>query len=217
MKKILIVPAFIAAFAAPCAAEFKDPGAAKAALSSASEDERLAAITYLGSLRTSDAYETMARHFGEEPAAYLRSQTVERMDVNVSSWAFKCVLDAAGDENKVVRQVAASRIARKAGDPRADQRIAALSADSSESVRIAIVRALSLNVSTSAVTAMGRVLADRKGSLTSRRMAADMLSKMNRPDADAELMKHLSDADPKIKATAQSRRPSKAKPVVKKK
>jgi HEAT repeat protein len=217
MKKYLLI-AVLFAVAAPCAAQFKDVKAAKTALSSAKAKDRLDAIGYLGSLRSEDGYGTLAQHFQTEGDAYLRVQIVEALNVSGSSWAYKCLVQASSDGNKVVRRSAAAALAGRAGEAGADARIMALASDPEESVRLALVRGLAVRQSTSAVSAIGAVLADRKGTLRSRQTAAETLARLKTPAGDAELLKHLSDSDPKIKAAAMSRRPgSKAKPAAKKK
>jgi len=217
MKKILIVPAFIAAFAAPCAAELKDSGAALEALNSDSAKDRLEAIYYLGGQRNAVAYEALAGQFKAEKDAYLRTQIVEALDVKGSSWAFSCAIAASEDSNKAVRQAASSALARRAGDPAADARLKTLAGDPAEEVRLAVVSSMAVEPSTTSASIIGAVLADRKGTLKARQAAAEALAGMKIPAGDTELLKHVSDADPKIKAAAQSRRPAKAKKAVKKK
>lgn len=217
MKKLLIIPAFIAAFAVPGAAELKDAGAARSALRSDKAKDRLEAIYYLGAQRNAEAYEALAGQFKAEKDAYLRTQIVEALDVKGSSWAFSCAVAAAEDSNKAVRQAASAALARRAGDPAADARLKALAGDSAEEVRLAVVSSMAVEPSTTSASIIGAVLADRKGTLKARRAAAEALAGMKTPAGDTELLKHVSDADPKIKAAAQSRRPSKAKQAVKKK
>lgn len=208
MRELLLAAVFFAV-AAPCAAQFKDAAAAKTALSSAKAKDRLDAISYFGSLRSEEGYKALAAHFPEEKDAYLRVQMVGALNVQSSTWAYNCVAAASDDSNKGVRQAAASALAPKVGDPYVAEKLKTLSLDPAESVRLSVVNALAVNPSTVSVAIIGGALADRKGSLRSRRAAAGALSKMNTPAADSELMKHLSDADPQIKAAAQSRRPSK--------
>lgn len=217
MKRSLLVSLLLAgAFALPCAAALKDAPAAVAALKSDVPKARLEAIYFLGAQRSQEAYAALAAHFPSEKDAYLRVQIVEALNVQGSTWAYACAATAADDANKVVRQAAASALARKAGDQLADRKLRALGADSSDAVSMAVVNALSVNTSTSAAALIGGVLSDPKGALRARRAAAAALSKMKTPAADGELLKHLSDADPEIKAAAASRRPSKAKPTKKK-
>jgi HEAT repeat protein len=216
MKKIFIIPAFIAVFAAPCAAELKDAGAALEALRSDKAKDRLEAIYYLGAQRNGEAYEALAGHFKAEKDAYLRTQIVGSMNVQASTWAYVCAYEAADDKNKAVRQSAASALAPKVGEPAAAQKLGMLAADPAEVVRLSVVNALAVYTSTEAVSVISGALADRKGTLRARRAAAKALSGMKTPAADAELLKHLSDPDPEIKAAAAARKPSKAKPARKK-
>ncbi|MDO8803169.1 MAG: hypothetical protein Q7R35_01950 [Elusimicrobiota bacterium] len=210
MRKYLIAAAVLLA-ALPCAAELKDAPAAVAALKSAAAKDRLEAIYYLGAQRTQDAYAALADHFPVEKDAYLRVQLVEVLNVRGSTSAYSCAAAAAGDPNKAVRQAAASALAPNAGDAVADGKLGALAADSSEEVRLAVVTSLSADTSTSAVSIVGAVLSDRKSTLRARRTAAGVLSGLKTPGADRELLKHLSDADPEIKAAAAARKPARAK------
>lgn len=201
--------------AGPCAAQFKDDAQAKAALGGKTAKQRLEAIQYFGAQRSQAAYAALTSHFSSEQDAYLRVQIVEALDVKGSTWAYACAEKAAADANPAVRQAAASAISGKTGDAAADKKLKALAADSSEAVRLAVVHSLSLQPSTSAVTIIGGVLADRKGTLKARRAAAEALAGMKTQAGDSELLKHLSDADPQIKAAAASRKPSKKKPAKK--
>ena len=128
------------------------------------------------------------------------------LDVQLSTWAYACALQAADDTNRFVRQAAVSSLASKSGDPKAEKKLRALAADTSDAVRMKVVNSLSIENSTQAVSIIGTVLSDDKGSLRARRFAAGALSKMNRPGADSELFKHETDADPEIKAAAAARR-----------
>ncbi|MCM2266448.1 MAG: HEAT repeat domain-containing protein [Elusimicrobiales bacterium] len=211
MKKILIIPAFIAALAAPCAAELKSTAEALTALGKADSKMRLEAVYYLGAQRTEAAYEALAAQFRKEGDAYLRVQIVDALNVQASTWAYVCASEAADDKNKAVRQAAARALAPKVGEPEAAKKLGALAVDPAEAVRMAVVNSLAVDTSTVAVSVIGGTLADRKGTLRARRAAAGVLSRMKTPSADAELLKHLSDADPEIKAAAVSRRPSKTK------
>jgi len=213
MKKNLMlcaVPA--AAFAAPCAAEFKDDASALAALGASTAKERLSAIYYFGSQRTPGAYEALTAHYPEEKDAYLRVQIVEALDVQGSTWAYSCAVTAAEDRNKAVRQAAAVSLSSKAGDPVADRKLKALAADPYDSVRLSLLSALSVNTSTSSVSIIGAVLSDHKGAAGTRRAAANILSKMKTKASDDMLLRYLSDSDPQIKAAAMARRPSGATP-----
>lgn len=217
MTKSLFISLLLAgAFALPCAAELKDAQAAAAALKSATPKDRLDAIYFLGAQRSQAAYQALAAHFPSEQDAYLRVQLVEALNVQGSTWAYACAAAAADDGNKAVRQAAAASLASKAGDPAADAKLKALGADPAEPVRLTVVSALSVNTSTSAASIIGGVLSDRKGTLKARRAAAAALSRMKTPAADGELLRHLSDADPEIKAAAAARRPAKAKTPKKK-
>jgi HEAT repeat protein len=217
MKKYLVLPMlFAGAFALPCAAEFKDAAAAKAALGSSAEKDRLDAIHFLGAQRTQAACETLAGHFKQEKDPYLRMQLVQALDVHVSTWATSCVIAAADDSNQYVKQAAIVSLSRLRGNAAAEKKMKDLTADPSEVVRITVVNALSVNTSTTSVAIVSGVLADKKGTLKARRAAAGVLSRMATPEADKELLKHVSDADPEIKAAAVSRKPSKAKPAKKK-
>jgi HEAT repeat protein len=204
----MIFAALAAVLAAPCAAQLKDDASAMSALNSATAKDRLAAIYYLGAQRTPAAYEALASHFAGEKDAYLRTQLVDSLDVNASTWAFSCALAAAGDANRYVRQAAAMVLSRKAGDPAADKQLGALAADPSDSVRLALVNSLSVNPSTSSVAVLGSVLGDHKAALRTRRAAANVLSKMKTPASDDMVLRYLSDADSQIKAAAMSRRPT---------
>ena len=204
-------------FVLPCAAELKDEPAAVAALKSETPKDRLEAIYFLGARRNQDAYAALAAHFPAEKDAYLRVQIVEALNVQGSTWAYACAAAAADDANPAVRQAAASALAGKAGDQVADGKLKTLGADASETVRLAVVNALSVTASTSSASILGGVLADGKGPLRTRRAAAAALSKMKTPSADAELLKHAADADPEIKAAAAARKPAKTKPTKKKK
>lgn len=207
MRKSLVISMFIAvAFTLPCAAAVKDTVAALTALKSGVAKDRLEAVSFLVAQRSPDAYKTLAAHFPEEKDAYLRVQIVEGLDVEGSTWAYTCAVAAADDVNKSVRQAAASALASKAGDPAAAAKLKILAADASESVRFSVVNSLSVDASTSAVAIIGGMLADDKGPVKERRAAAAALSKMKTPSADTELFKHLSDADPEIKASAVSRK-----------
>jgi len=216
MKKILIVPAFIAAFAVPCAAEVKSFGEAVEALGKTDVKGRLESIYYLGSQRTEAAYEALALQFRKEGDPYLRTQIVGAMNVQASTWAYVCAYEAADDKNKAVRQAAAASLAPKVGEPGAAKKLGILAADPAEAVRMAVVNSLAVDSSTEAVSVIAGSLADRKGSIRARRAAAKALSGMKTPEADAELLKHLSDPDPEIKAAAAARKPSKARPARKK-
>lgn len=189
--------------ALPCMAEIKDQPAALAALNSAAPKDRLDAIRFLGGHSSPEAYKAMAEHFNSEKDAYLRVKTVEAMDVSVSTWAYVCVSSAAGDTNKFVRAAAASALAEIAGNAAADKDMRTLAKDQAESVRLTLVNALSLVPSTSSVSIIGTTLADKKGPLRARRAAAAALNKMNTRAASEELIKHLSDQDPEIKAAAR--------------
>ena len=215
MKNYLIASVLLAVFTMPCAAQFRDSAAAKAALSGKTARERLDAIEYLGAQRSQDAYAALAGHFPSEKDAYLRVQIVEALDVAGSTWAYFCAEKAADDANRAVRQAAAAAIALKAGDPAADKKLKALAADASEPVRFAVVHALSLRPGPSSAAIIGGVLADQKAALRMRRVAAWALSNMKTPEADAELMKHISDADPEIQAAAVSRKPAAKEPAAK--
>lgn len=213
MKKYILISLLIAgAFALPCAAAVKDSAAALAALNSSVAKDRLDAIYFLGAQRSTEAYAALAAHFPAEKDAYLRVQLVEVMDVQGSTWAYTCVSSAAGDTNKAVRQAAAMSLASKAGDPAVDKKLKALAADPSDVVRISLAHSLSINTSTSAVSIIGGMLSDLKGTLKTRRAAAGALAGMKTPEADGELLKHLSDSDPEIKAAAASRKAAGGKP-----
>jgi hypothetical protein len=216
MKKYYFLLAVGLLTAAPCAAEFKDPAAAQAALKSAAAKDRLDAISYLGAQRTPDSYKTLAQQFAVETDPYLRVQIVERLNVQASTWAYSCALAAAGDKNVAVRKAAVSPLARKVGDAAAYAKLQTLSIDASEAVRLSVAASLSVDTSTSAASVVGRVLSDRKGTIRSRRAAAGILSRMKTPAADDELLRHVSDPDPEIKAAAASRRPGKLKQADKK-
>jgi hypothetical protein len=69
-----------------------------------------------------------------------------------------------------------------------------------------VVNSLSIENSTAAVSIIGEVLSDQKGTPRARRFAAGALSRMKRADADAELSKHETDTDPEIKAAVAARR-----------
>lgn len=69
------------------------------------------------------------------------------------------------------------------------------------------MNSLSADASTSAVSLIGLVLSDKGGAPRSRRAAARVLSGMKTAGAGAELAKHVSDADPEIRAAAVSRKP----------
>ncbi len=213
MKKYLLFSIlFAGTFVLPCAAAVKDTAAALAALNSAAAKDRLDAIYFLGAQRTPAAYEALSKQFQAEKDPYLRTQIVEALDVNVSTWAVSCAASAADDSNQAVRQAAAAPLSRLPNDRAAEKKLKALAADSSEPVRLAVVNSLSVSASTSSASIIGGVLSDRKGTLKTRRAAAEVLSRMKTPAADAELLKHVSDADPEIKAAAVSRKPAAAKP-----
>jgi len=201
MKDIFL--AVILFSAVPCMAQVKDQASALAALDSAASKDRLDAIRFLGGHNSPEAYKAMAEHFNSEKDAYLRVKTVEAMDVSVSTWAYVCVSSAAGDTNKFVRAAAASALAQIAGNTAADKDMQALAKDQAESVRLTLVNALSLVPSTSSVSIIGTTLADKNGPLRARRAAAAALNKMNTRAASEELLKHLSDQDPEIKAAAR--------------
>jgi HEAT repeat protein len=102
-------------------------------------------------------------------------------------------------------------LASKAGDAEANKRLSALAADPADAVRVSVVSSLAVEASTSSVAIIGGVLADHKGNIRVRRAAAAALAGIKNDAADAELLKHLSDADAQIKASAMSRRGAKAK------
>lgn len=213
MKKYILISLLIAgAFALPCAAAVKDSAAALAALNSSVAKDRLDAIYFLGAQRSTEAYAALAAHFPDEKDAYLRVQLVETLNVEGSTWAYACAASAADDKNKAVRGAAARALAVKAGDPAADIKLKALAADPVENVRAAVVNSLSVGTSTSAASIIGEVLSDSKGTLRLRRAAAAALARMKTPQADVELLKHASDADPEIKASAASRKAAGGKP-----
>lgn len=217
MRKYLVISILLAGTSVlPCAAEVKDAASALAALKSDAAKDRLDAVAYLGARRTPEAYEALAKHFQTEKDAYLRVQIVEALDVSVSTWAASCAAAAADDSNKAVRQAAAMPLSRLPGSQEAEKKLKALAADPSDAVRLAVVNSLSVNTSTSSVAILGGVLSDQKSAPAARRAAARGLSGMKTPAADAELGRHVSDADPEIKAAAVSRRPSKTKPAKKK-
>ena len=201
--------------AGPCAAQFKDGAAAKAALGGKTAKERLAAIQYLGAQRSEDATAALTAHFSSEKDAYLRVQIVDGLNVAGSTWAYVCAEKAAADANPAVRQAAAMVLAQKSGDKAADKILKALAADAAEPVRLAVVGSLTSQPGPSSAEIIGGVLADRKATLKARRAAAGALAGMKIPAADEQLLRHLSDADPQIKAAAVSRRPSKKKPAKK--
>lgn len=217
MKNYIPLVLTCLALAAPCAAELKDEGEAAAALGRADAKSRLEAINYLGARGGDAAYERLAAHFKTEKDAYLRTQIVESLNVAGSTWAYACAAEAAGDKNQAVRRAAAAALAPRAGEPAAGEVLKKLAADPAEEVRLELVHSLSMKPGAASAAMVGGILADRKGTLRARRAAAEALANMKTPESDAELLKHLSDADPKIKATAQSRRPSKAKPAAAKK
>lgn len=217
MKKNILFVLTCLALAAPCAAELKDDGEAADALKRADAKSRLEAINYLGAKGDPAAFEKLAGHFRSEKDAYLRTQIVEALDVAGSTWAYACAAEAAADKNQAVRRAAAAALAQKAGEPEADTVLKKLASDPAEEVRLELVHSLSMKPGAASAAMVGGVLADRKGTLKARRAAAEALANMKTPESDAELLKHLSDADPKIKAAAQSRRPSKAKPAAAKK
>jgi hypothetical protein len=213
MKNYLVLSLlFAGTLALPCAAAVKDTAAAMTALNSAVAKDRLDAIYFLGAQRSTEAYAALAAHFPSEKDAYLRVQLVDTLNVEGSTWAYVCAADAAGDANRAVRRAAARALAVKAGDPAADIKLKALATDPVEAVRAEVVNSLSVGTSTSAVSIIGGVLSDEKGTLRVRRAAAAALSKMKTAQADAELFKHASDADPEIKAAAASRKASGGKP-----
>lgn len=125
MKRYLLAAAALLA-AVPCPAEFTDSPAAIAALKDVSAKERLGGITYLGALRTEEAYSALAAHFPEEKDAYLRVRLVEALDARSSTGAYACAAAAAGDPNGAVRQAAVSALAPRAGDAAADARLQVL-------------------------------------------------------------------------------------------
>ncbi len=217
MKTHILLLTLAAALAAPCRAEFKDAGEAADALKRADAKSRLEAINYLGAKGGDQAYETLAGHFQAEKDAYLRAQIVEALDVSGSTWAYACAVQAAADKNQAVRRGAAAALAPRAGEGETDALLKKLAADPAEEVRLELVHSLSMKPGKASAAMVGGILADRKGTLKARRAAAEALANMKTPESDAELLKHLSDADPKIKAAAQSRRPSKVKPPAKKK
>jgi len=207
MKQILFAALLLAA--APCLAEVKDQAAAIAALNSASAKDRLEAIHYLALQKDQVSYEALAGRFQTEKDAYLRVQIVEALDVQGSTWAYSCAMSAADDGNKAVRQAAAPMLAPLAGTPAGYKKLKAMAADPDADVRMALVNSLAVDHSTAAVSIIGTVLTDKKGPLGARRLAASRLSEMNTKEADTELLKHLSDGDPQIKAAAAARKPKK--------
>lgn len=217
MKKHILFALICAALAAPCAAEFKSDGEAQDALKRADARSRLEAIHYLGARGGDAAYELLAGHFRSEKDAYLRAQIVESLNVAGSTWAYACAAEAAADKNPAVRRAAAAALSSRAGEPAAEEVIKKLAADPAEEVRLELVHSLSMKPGAASAAMVGGILADRKGTLKARRAAAEALANMKTPESDKELLKHLSDADPRIKAAAQSRRPSKVKPPAKKK
>ena len=174
-------------------------------LSSGTAAQRLAAVSYLGSLRSEAGYSALAARFRSEPEAYVRVQIVKALDVMLSTSAYACALAAADDPRKAVRQAAASALAARNGEPAADAKLRALAADPSEAVRMALVPPLSVENSTSAASLIGAVLSETKGTGRARRFAAGALSRMKTPSADAELAKHTADQDPEIRAAAVAR------------
>ena len=213
-KRIAILILMAGAFALPCAAAVKDMPAALAALNSATPKDRLDAIYFLGTQRSTEAYAALAAHFPQEKDAYLRVELVDTLNVAGSTWAYACAASAADDKNKSVRGAAARALAVKAGDPAADIKLKALAADPVEGVRAAVVNSLSMETSTSAVAIIGGVLADGKSTLRVRRAAAAGLARIKTPQADSELKKHSADPDPDIKAAAASRQAKEEKTAV---
>lgn len=209
-----ILPVLLcAALAAPCAAEFKSAAAAAEALERADAKSRLEAINYFGAEGGAAAYELLAGHFKTEKDAYLRAQIVEALNVAGSTWAYACAAEAAADKSPAVRRAAAAAVAPRAGEPEAAEVLKKLAADPAEEVRLELVHSLSMKPGAASAAMVGGILADRKATRRVRRAAAEVLVNMKTPESDAELLKHLSDSDPKVKAAAQSRRPSKAKPA----
>ncbi len=192
--------------ALPCMAEIKDQPAAEAALNSASAKDRLDAISYLGAQRGDTAYAALAARFPDEKDAYLRVKIVEALDVAASTWAYNCAAAASADANKAVRASAAAAIAPLAGRTDADKALKALAKDPAETVRLELINSLSVRPSTSAVSIIGAALADKKGPARPRRAAAAALGNMGTAAAAEELVKHLSDQDPEVKAAAQKGR-----------